>query len=548
MLLLEAINIKKIYGNRLLIDLPELKIYSGDRIGLVGANGSGKTTLMNIFSGELPPDEGYCKQYHDIAYIRQFSDAEADEDTSILYEYLTDEETGKPAFSGGEQTKARIFGALSKEHRLLLADEPTSNLDDDGIELLYRKLAFEKTIVLISHDRDLLDRLCNRIIEIRNGKITEYNGNYSFYREKRRVEFESAFAEYQQYQDEKQRLENALSNTKTRASSIKQAPRRMGNSEARLHRRASEEKSEKLHGAAKAIQSRIDKLEVKEKPKENHRMRLDFSLTDPPQSKVVIRGKAISFAYDNLTLFDRAEFAISNQSKTALLGSNGSGKTTLLNMILNDGEGIAKAPKVKLGCFYQGLDNLQPNRSVLDNVLEDSVQSPAAARMILARLLFRGDDVHKAVSMLSGGEKVKLALAKLMTSDANVLLIDEPTNYLDIDSIEAVQDLLRDYEGTLLFVAHDKELVRAVADKLLIIQDKQLRQFDGTLIEYENRSESIRTAAGVAGAADTADKLVLEMRLTKIVSDMSLAGAEKAALEAEYAETLSLLKQFDIEL
>ncbi|MCL2167125.1 MAG: ABC-F type ribosomal protection protein [Clostridiales bacterium] len=542
MLLLEAINIKKTYGNRLLIDLPELKIYSGDRIGLVGANGSGKTTLMNIFSGELPPDEGYCKQYHDIAYIRQFSDAEADEDTSILYEYLTDEETGKPAFSGGEQTKARIFGALSKEHRLLLADEPTSNLDDDGIELLYRKLAFEKTIVLISHDRDLLDRLCNRIIEIRNGKITEYNGNYSFYREKRRVEFESAFAEYQQYQDEKQRLENALSNTKTRASSIKQAPRRMGNSEARLHRRASEEKSEKLHGAAKAIQSRIDKLEVKEKPKENHRMRLDFSLTDPPQSKVVIRGKAISFAYDNLTLFDRAEFAISNQSKTALLGSNGSGKTTLLNMILNDGEGIAKAPKVKLGCFYQGLDNLQPNRSVLDNVLEDSVQSPAAARMILARLLFRGDDVYKAVSMLSGGEKVKLALAKLMTSDANVLLIDEPTNYLDIDSIEAVQDLLRDYEGTLLFVAHDKELVRAVADKLLIIQDKQLRQFDGTLIEYENRSESIRTSA------DTADKLVLEMRLTKILADMSLAGAEKAALEAEYAETLSLLKQFDIEL
>jgi len=542
LLLLEAINIKKTYGNRLLIDLPELKIYSGDRIGLVGANGSGKTTLMNIFSGELPPDEGYCKQYHDIAYIRQFSDAEADEDTSILYEYLTDEETGKPAFSGGEQTKARIFGALSKEHRLLLADEPTSNLDDDGIELLYRKLAFEKTIVLISHDRDLLDRLCNRIIEIRNGKITEYNGNYSFYREKRRVEFESAFAEYQQYQDEKQRLENALSNTKTRASSIKQAPRRMGNSEARLHRRASEEKSEKLHGAAKAIQSRIDKLEVKEKPKENHRMRLDFSLTDPPQSKVVIRGKAISFAYDNLTLFDRAEFAISNQSKTALLGSNGSGKTTLLNMILNDGEGIAKAPKVKLGCFYQGLDNLQPNRSVLDNVLEDSVQSPAAARMILARLLFRGDDVYKAVSMLSGGEKVKLALAKLMTSDANVLLIDEPTNYLDIDSIEAVQDLLRDYEGTLLFVAHDKELVRAVADKLLIIQDKQLRQFDGTLIEYENRSESIRTSA------DTADKLVLEMRLTKILADMSLAGAEKAALEAEYAETLSLLKQFDIEL
>ncbi|MCL2120625.1 MAG: ATP-binding cassette domain-containing protein [Clostridiales bacterium] len=541
MLLLEAINIKKTYGNRLLIDLPELKIYSGDRIGLVGANGSGKTTLMNIFSGELPPDEGYCKQYHDIAYIRQFSDAEADEDTSILYEYLTDEETGKPAFSGGEQTKARIFGALSKEHRLLLADEPTSNLDDDGIELLYRKLAFEKTIVLISHDRSLLDRLCNRILEIRDAKITEYNGNYSFYREKRRVEFESAFAEYQQYQDEKQRLENALSNTKTRASSIKQAPRRMGNSEARLHRRAAEEKSEKLHGAAKGIQSRIDKLEVKEKPKENHRMRLDFSLTDPPQGKVVIRGKAISFAYDNLILFDRAEFAISNQSKTALLGGNGSGKTTLLNMILKDGEGISKAPKVKLGCFYQGLDNLQPNRSVLDNALEDSVQSPAAVRMILARLLFRGDDVYKAVSMLSGGEKVKLALAKLMTSDANVLLIDEPTNYLDIDSIEAVQDLLKDYEGTLLFVAHDKELVRAVADKLLIIQDRQLRQFDGTLLEYENRNEGVRAAAGAA------DKLVLEMRLTKILADMSLAGAEKAALEAEYAETLSLLKQFEIE-
>ena len=527
----------------MLIDLPELQIFSGDRIGLVGANGSGKTTLMNIFSGDISPDEGYCKQYHDIAYIRQFSDAVADEDNSILYEYLIDEETGKPAFSGGEQTKARIFGALSREHRLLLADEPTSNLDDDGIELLYRKLMFEKSIVIISHDRDLLDKLCNKIIEIDNAKITLYNGNYSFYRAERKKEFDNAMFQYQRFVEEKQRLEDALTSTMARASSIRKAPRRMGNSEARLHKRSASEISGKLHSAAKTIQSRIDRLEIKERPDEANRMNPDFSLTDPPRNKIVISGNDISFAYDDLVLFDRARFFIPNGAKIALIGANGSGKTTLLNMIVTGASGVTKAPKAKIGYFHQNLENLNPEHTVLEAVLEDSVQSVATARMILARLLFRGDDVYKKVPMLSGGERVKLALGKLMTSDANVLLLDEPTNYLDVNSIEAIQALLLDYKGTLIFVAHDKELVNAVADKLLIIRDKRLVMFDGNLAEYEKKNEEAALKVGAGEEAKAAEKLAVEMRLTKILADMSLPNADMTALDIEYKETLSLLRR-----
>ena len=546
MILVEALNIKKSYGDRLLLDIPELKIFTGDKIGLVGANGSGKTTLMNILNGDLAPDEGQCSRYHDIAYIRQFSDAEADADSSILYEYLIDEETGKPAFSGGEQTLARIFGALNRDHRLLLADEPTSNLDDDGIELLYRKLAFEKSFVLISHDRDLLDRLCNKIIEIDKGKITEYIGNYSFYREKRQKEFENSLLEYQQYTDERRRLEDALAGANSRAASIRKAPRRMGNSEARLHKRKAGETAAKLHNAAKAIQSRVERLEVKEKPDETRLMKLDFSLTDPPRNKYVISGADISFAYNDLILFDRARFSIPNKSKIALIGGNGSGKTTLLNMIINKAEGVTIAPKAKLGYFHQNLENLDPGESVFESASRDSAQSPAAIRMILARLLFRGDDVYKKVSMLSGGERIKLSLAKLTLSDANVLLLDEPTNYLDINSIEAVQALLSDYEGTILFVAHDKELVSAVADKLLIIRDKRLIMFDGTLSEYEAKAaaSAARTNAGIDAdpGPDQVDKLALEMRLTKIIADMSLANADIPALNREYDATLSLLR------
>ncbi|MDR2711903.1 MAG: ABC-F type ribosomal protection protein [Clostridiales bacterium] len=542
MLLLEAFGIKKYYGDRLVLDIPELKIISGDRIAVVGVNGAGKTTLLDILSGDLPPDEGYCKRYCEISYIRQFSEEKAEAKQQIVSEFLLSGKTERKTLSGGEQTRVKISNALSKNNLLLLADEPTSNLDYEGIELLRQKLSRLESLVLISHDRGLLDRLCQKTIEIKDGKIEEYKGNFSFYRRQSQQKHDQAVFEYLQYTSEKSRLKGAIRGAQSRAAAVKKAPKRMGNSEARLHRRSATESEEKLHNSAKAIKSRLEQLEVKEKPRETPKIKLDFSLTQPPQNKIVISGKDLCFGYNENLIFHQASFEVPNRSKIAVIGGNGTGKTTLLNLIFQNSEGISKVPKVKIGYFYQGFENLDFNKTIWENAIAGSVQNPNIVRLTLARLLFRGDDIAKKAAVLSGGEKVKLSLAKLLVSEANTLLLDEPTNYLDIDSTLAMQALLADYEGTLLFVSHDKEFVKAIADKLLIIQDQGLVMFEGNLDDYEKRNN------GFAASANDTGKLLLKTRLSRIISDMSLAGADKDALEQEYEETLLLLKAAEADL
>lgn len=535
MILLELFNIKKYFGDRLIFDFPEFKIYSGDKIGIVGVNGAGKTTLLNVISGEMPPDEGVRKCYCDISYIRQFSDETTDAEVKIINEFLLNGKINRASLSGGEQTRVKIANAISKDAVLLLADEPTANLDYKGVELLLQKLSKLETLLIISHDRVLLDRLCNKIIEIKDGGVKEYCGNYSLYLEQSIAEIDRAKFEYQQYASEKSRLESAVQKMSTRAKAVKKTPKRMDNSEARLHKRESTEAEKRLHNSAKAVKSRIEKLEVKEKPKEPPKIKLDFSLTEPPENKIIISAKNLSFGYNECEIFNNVCFEVPNRAKMALIGENGSGKTTLFNLITERGDSIYTVPKARFGYFYQDFRDLNFDKTVLENVMQDTVQSQSVTRNILARLLFKGDDVHKKVNVLSGGEKIKLALAKLLTSNANVLLLDEPTNYLDISSISAMQTLLCEYEGTLLFVSHDKAFVNAIADKLLILKDKTIVSFDGNLNDYEKPKDTNCSP----------DKLLLEMKLTKILSEMSLSDADKETLENEYRRTLSDLKQIN---
>jgi macrolide transport system ATP-binding/permease protein len=245
MLILEAGNIKKYYSHRLIIEFDELKVYSGDKIGIVGQNGSGKTTLMNILSNEIEPDEGFVRQYCDIAYIRQFSDEMIEADQKILSELNLSQKLNQKVFSGGERTRIKIANAFSNENLLLFADEPTANLDYKGIELLKQKLYEMDSFLLISHDRNLLDCLCNKIVEVRDGKIKLYNGNYSSYKEQNELELRSAEQEFEKYISEKTKLEEAVRDRQRKSRSMKKAPRRMGNSEARLHTREANEKQEK---------------------------------------------------------------------------------------------------------------------------------------------------------------------------------------------------------------------------------------------------------------------------------------------------------------
>jgi macrolide transport system ATP-binding/permease protein len=203
MLILETKNIKKSFGDRIVLDYDQLQIRSGDKIGVVGQNGAGKTTLLNILSGELQPDEGIVKRFCDAAYIKQFSDEDVEADNMVLSEFNVIDKNKSNRISGGELTRLKIAGAVSKNNLLLLADEPTANLDFEGIQLLKNKLLQSEALVLISHDRELIDSVCNRILEVSDGKLTFFDGNFSFYKAQKEKMKEREWFEYENYLSEK---------------------------------------------------------------------------------------------------------------------------------------------------------------------------------------------------------------------------------------------------------------------------------------------------------------------------------------------------------
>ncbi len=541
MLILEAQKIKKYYGDRLIFALDDLKVYTGDRIGIIGLNGSGKTTLLNILAGETEPDEGVVRHFCNIAYIRQFSQEEICADQKLISEFSLSGKTDQQVYSGGEQTRIKIANAFSEDNLLVFADEPTSNLDYKGVELLSGKLAKVPSFLLISHDRYLLDSLCNRIIEVKDGNIRTFSGNYSDYSKQNELERRNAEMEYEKYTSEKVKLVSAIRNRKDRSASMRKAPKRMGNSEARLHTREANEKQEKVNNAANSLKTRLEKLDVKEKPREQPTIRLDFSLTRPPANKVILSATNLSFSYGTREIFDNACFDIPNNTKTALWGENGTGKTTLLNLIYGQStDAIKIVPLAVMGYFHQSFENLNFHQSILHNVIKSSVQSETVARSILARLLLTRDAVHKNVGVLSGGEKIKVSFAKLFVSDANVLLLDEPTNYLDMASMKALEEVLKSYEGTVVFVSHDREFVNSVADRLLILEDAKITAFEGKLNDYQKslKQDAESVASGM-------EKMALQMKLSEIIARMSGPKAHKDTLEQEYAKVVEQLKMLN---
>jgi macrolide transport system ATP-binding/permease protein len=238
----------------------------------------------------------------------------------------------------------------------------------------------------------------------------------------------------------------------------------------------------------------------------------------------------VSFGYDRPLFWD-ASFELPLGSKTALLGPNGAGKSTLLRLIREGAEGIRKTPKATLGVFCQEFETLDLNKSVLQNALEHSIQSETVVRTILSRLMFSRDEINKPASVLSGGERVKLAFAQLFVGSANVLLLDEPTNHLDILSLSVLETMLREYEGTVLFVSHDQAFVSAVAARLLIMENDRLQTFEGTLSIYQQK-QSVH--------ANTAfDRTRLQMRLSQLTDSIGHANSkDKERLEAEYSACL----------
>ena len=381
-------NVVKYYGDRKIIDIDELKIKQGEKIGIVGINGSGKSTLLNIISGKVEIDGGKVIVNGSMSYIEQ----------------LNNEET---FLSGGEITTKKIDEKLGEHSDILLADEPSSNLDIDEIENLKRKLKeYKGTLCLISHDRNLLDSVVDSILEIENGVVTKYKGNYSKYKVQKEESRKRQQFEYEQYITEKKRLEVSINKVKNEAKSMRKTPKRMGNSEARLHKRGVENKREKVEQSSKSLETRLEKLDVKEKPNTKYNIFMKMPESLKVKSKIIVSSDNLKLKAGNKELLDNTKFNIKTNSKTALIGKNGVGKTTLIKEILSGNSKIKINPSSKISYFKQNLNNLYENKTIIENILKDTSQDETTIRNILASLNIKGDDIYKKVEVLSGGERV----------------------------------------------------------------------------------------------------------------------------------------------
>lgn len=547
MLLMECSNIKKYFGDRLILDVENLKVYSEDRIGIIGVNGAGKTTLINMLSQRLEPDEGWVKLYGRHSFISQLEEPENKNISSEMASRFGVASVWNEYMSGGEKTRFKLADGLLSNSLLIFADEPTSNVDMEGIELMEKKFEeYQGALVLISHDRNFLDKLCNKIIEIEDSRIKIYNTNYSGYASEKAHERERAKFEYDQYIAERKRLQEVIDDTKQKVKGIRRAPKRMGNSEARLHRMGGQKAKANLERGVKNVEKRIEHLEVKEKPKKQENIKLDVADSNKLYSKIIIEGHNISKTFGEKLIFNDAGFSIYNNSKVALTGPNGCGKSTLIKMIMDNDGSIKIAKGANIGYFSQDMNILDENLTIIENVMESSIYNETFARILLARLLFKRDDIYKRISVLSGGERVKVSFAKILLQDINLLILDEPTNFMDINSLQVIEDVLKGYDRTLLFVSHDRRFVDSVADHIMTIEGHKIKMFKGTYNEYldsrntglDNDKEEIKNQI-----------FILENHLAEVLGRLSIPSKKDdiVALDKEYHEILGDLKKLRAE-
>ena len=547
MLLIKVDKLKKYYEDKLILDIDKFEISSGDRIGLIGENGCGKTTLIKSILELISIDEGNIFLTDSYAYISQNEDYIDTLPKNEFNKTINAPKEYRNYLSGGEKVKIRISNALKENRELLIADEPTSNLDRESICDLENALKnYNGALLLVSHDRDFLDSLCNTIAEIENGKINIYPGNYTNYLSLKKSYFARKEKEYNSYIKEKSRLENAIIVKEHLENRIQKTPKRMGNSEARLHRKMGGQKGKKkIDNAIKNIERRIEHLEVVEKPTTSKEIKITVQENLDLVTKTPISIKNYNLYASSKLLIKDINFSIKKGDKVGILGNNGCGKTLLLKEIIkNADENIKINSKVKIGYFDQNQKILNDDTNILNNIKLDSSYDESFIRINLDRFGFKGDVVYKNVSSLSGGEKVKVALCKILLSDNNLLILDEPTNYLDIKSIESLETALSNMNKTLILVSHDIKFVENICNHLIFIEDKKIKDFRGSYKEY---IESSTKDIDISMRKSLDEKMLLENKISEILSLLSIEKdlSKKDALNNQYLQLIAKLKKLN---
>ncbi|MBM6028353.1 Vga family ABC-F type ribosomal protection protein [Staphylococcus epidermidis] len=549
MLKIDMKNVKKYYADKLILNIKELKIYSGDKIGIVGKNGVGKTTLLKIIKGLIEIDEGniIISEKTTIKYISQLEEPHSKIIDGKYASIFQVENKWNDNMSGGEKTRFKLAEGFQDQCSLMLVDEPTSNLDIEGIELITNTFKeYRDTFLVVSHDRIFLDQVCTKIFEIENGYIREFIGNYTNYIEQKEMLLRKQQEEYEKYNSKRKQLEQAIKLKENKAQGmIKPPSKTMGTSESRIWKMQHATKQKKMHRNTKSLETRIDKLNHVEKIKELPSIKMDLPNREQFHGRNVISLKNLSIKFNNQFLWRDASFVIKGGEKVAIIGNNGVGKTTLLKLILEKVESVIISPSVKIGYVSQNLDVLQSHKSILENVMSTSIQDETIARIVLARLHFYRNDVHKEINVLSGGEQIKVAFAKLFVSDCNTLILDEPTNYLDIDAVEALEELLITYEGVVLFASYDKKFIQNLAEQLLIIENNKVKKFEGTYIEYLKIKDKPKLNTNEKELKEK--KMILEMQISSLLSKISMEENEEKnkELDEKYKLKLKELKSLN---
>lgn len=526
-------NIKKRYLEKKILDIKHVTIKEGDKIGLIGPNGSGKTTLLNIIDGIVQPDTGSVEVKGSMAYFKQFATGEEIKYNKLSSELRIHDITNIETISGGENTKVRLSSILNEDRDIYLFDEPDANLDVSSRQKLMDKLMEIDTFVLISHDEHILNTCCNVIWNLDQGEIHVYEGNYQTFKELLRHEVLTKKHEYEKYVQEKKKLEEIYEKKVKAAKKIQKNIKTNSDTKARSFGstgKSFDGKQKSLMKASKNVKKRMDHLEVKEDVKEVDKVKMSLHHINKIVAKNMISVENLSFSYPDKEIFRHCHFYITKGSKVAVVGDNGCGKTTLLNLLIAKNKAFYLAPNVKLGYIMQNFEDLKNDMTVYEAIKEKSIQSDAVNRTILNRMLFDQHDLKKRIAVLSGGEKMRVSIARLLVSDCNVLVLDEPTNYLDTYTVEALEGLLQEYEGNVIFVSHNVNFIDNIATDILFVKDKKIVSYHGKLSEYKEKKSDVQ-------------ETLLEVRLLYISERMKQASQVSGEMQQEYGEILTSLKK-----